>query len=197
MSILYITKLTFDTPRINVKKNLPAKTIRAVPAYRLNGHDNKNLNHYICIMKTIIILITVAILYGCGGDTVMNIGNNTSSVIFQVDSFSIRSNTVGLYDTNYTANKIYDLDSFKVSFSIYTNNDSSDYDLTRYSIVDNGRVILTHDIQYPRNNTHYSFNGYSDSGNVNKTFNIDLKLRNFFINANRYITVKNFRVETK
>lgn len=152
---------------------------------------------YICSMKTLIILITVAVLYGCGNDTLNNTGIETSSLVFSVDSFSLHTQTVGFYDTNYTANKLYDLDSFKVSFSIYTNTDSNDYDLTRFSVVDNGRLILTHDIQYPRNNTHYSFNGYSDSGNVNKTFNIDLKLRNFNINSYKFLTVKNFKIETR
>lgn len=126
-----------------------------------------------------------------------NTGNNpVSSVIFQLDSFKVMSETQGFNDTSYSGIKVCDLDSFKVSFTVFTNKDSTDYDYTRFSIVDNGTVILTHSLPYVPNGSSFVYYGYSSEGNINKTFNIDLGIRVPVLHSGKFLMVKNFKVET-
>ena len=159
--------------------------------------ENQNNRVIGFIMLLLVVALIASFVFGCGNDTINNtVNNNSSQIVYSLDSFSVHTYTVGFYDTAFSSRQRIDLDSFKVSFWIYTNNDSNDFDKTSFNIVDTGNVILSKNISYCPNGSFFSFSGYSENGLCEKTVNIDLSLRNIFLPANhKYLSVRNFKIE--
>ncbi len=144
--------------------------------------------------------IAVLFIYSCGNDTVTNNnGNSGNTIFYSLDSFTLRTSNFGFHDTGYTNISIFDLDSFKVSFNVYTNNDSNSYDYANFSIIDNGNNILEYTLHHDfLQGQPYIFYGHSDSALVNKTINLNLGLRNTVLpTPEKYISIRNFKIESK
>lgn len=150
-------------------------------------------------MKTItylFALLTISLfLSHCGTDNpVNNGGNGNSQVVYTLDSFSIHTYSPGLFDTNLTQYRSFSLDTFSVSFQVFTNNDSTNYDYVSYNIVDSGNVISTQTIHGFHSGDSYYFTGHLSNNAINKVVNLNIGLRNNYIGIHKYTTIKYFKI---